>query len=238
MSERPLWGAVLSGAACALLIALPAAPASAAKPAKAISLVSAATVPGFAAPQRYVLKVDAKDMSTVRIVSRPDPATVVLVDRTTTTVRRHGRTMQVLVKPCVQGTMRITLVPGPPDALALVRRLLPGAQQEGLNVWATKGATLGPDLGAGYAFRLFFDVPPERADKADRARTAVAAPWTTAPDAATTAIQMDVKRLRKGGTCRPTRDVDADPNSTVDPLVRVWILGLQGIDPFAEAGRS
>ena len=231
MPHRRLRAILLCLAACAVPAGLPAA-APAATPAKAITLVATATVPGFAEPQRYPLKIDPYDAATVRVVSRPDAATVVLVDRPTKLVRRHGKDVRIAVPPCVKGTLGVLLLPGPSDPLAVVRRLLPVAQQEGLVQESPNGKLLDAASTGGLAYRAAFEITKGEGAPTRFVRSVSASRWAPGPAAAVVVERMEVTRLRTDGRCR----ADGDSLTSTDPLLRLWMLGTQDLGSDAEEG--
>lgn len=193
-----------------------AANAASAEPLNSVVLTATAPFPGVAEAQRFRVRFSSNDLKDVTVISRPDPATLVIEDRPVRLVRRHGKTVRVAAKPCARGTFSIGLQPGAGDPLALAHQLLPQAQEE-----AYVESTADPDDEGGLfgqpgplSYSLFADVAPD-VDwfrGGNDVTSLVVFDWESAGLSGRAFSRMRFERLRRSGPCGRIR-----PRSQVYP---------------------
>jgi len=228
MPDRRLRAVVCCVVAGAALVGSPAVAAAAAKP---VTLTATATFPGVPGLQRHVVRLSSSDLAGYRVTGRPDAASVVVVDRRTRAVRRHGKRVRIAAPSCVRATLSIALLPGAGDALTVARGLLPQAQEEALWAGSPEGEALPADGSAGVAYRLYRDRSAREAERRpDAVRELIdvfVSPTSTAPRGWAVGW-VRAERLRRSGACAVPHGRDDEP------LLSVELLGMSTLVLLAD----
>lgn len=224
MSVRRL-GAVVCLAAG---IALPGlAPAAAPAASKAITLKATAVLPGSATPRTFSMPLSKDDLSGVRVIARPDAATLVVELRRSRWARKNGKDVPVETATCARGTLGVGLVTGQGGPLSIARRLLPQAQAESLQTRTVGGH--GSSFKLSLVFRRWQDAPLIDGDNpgpdVDALTDLMVADWRWSKPAqrGQAVVGIHAERLSRTGPCAFEAGVDEDPLHDVQ---RLWLAGF------------
>ena len=232
--------------ACALIAAalLPATAAAARATPKPPTLVARATFPGVGPREwRSAFGAAIKEES-LKVVARPDAATLTVEDPSVRYVRRRGHVVRVPSRACGRATVHISLVPGDGDLLAFSRTLLPEAQHESY-ISTTVHNPFVAWLTAGHpssrlALRSWADVPEHEQHPTKRvyrhAKITLVSDWTDAGVHGWAVVEQTVERLRTTGSCR--YDPTAEPTPALGGTTMVEMPSSSAMRSPAFRARS
>jgi hypothetical protein len=214
------------------------ATASAGAAPKGPTLVARATFPGVAQRQQWRVAFGAAIHELgLRVVARPDGASLIVEDPSRRLVRRRGHPVWVATKPCGRATITVSLVPGTGDLLAFARTVLPEAQQ--VSYLASTGHDDFYDaLTSGHptpreAILRYENVRDDEQHPSKHVftveREAMVADWSANGLHGWAIVRGSARRLRNDGVCRydPTEDplkTDGSVDHGLDPMVALYVL--------------